>query len=118
MSKEDVVDRATDKAVSRRLPTAAARVLSQVTSCGICCGQNGTGAGFLWVFLFPLPLLIPLNAPYSSIIQGGYNRPIKGRRSKETQSHPTPPHEIKKKLKKKEDFEPNKMYQYGILLSD
>jgi hypothetical protein len=29
---------------------------------------------------------------------------------------PTPPNKIKKYVTKKEDFEPNKMYQYGILL--
>jgi hypothetical protein len=37
---------------------------SQVTSCGICDGQSGTGAGFHRVFL--LPLSIPPTAPYSS----------------------------------------------------
>jgi hypothetical protein len=41
------------QAVSRRLPTAAARDRSQVTSCGICGGQSGTGAGFLRVFGYP-----------------------------------------------------------------
>jgi hypothetical protein len=35
------------QAVSRRLPTAAARVLAQIKLCGIYCGQSGTGAGFL-----------------------------------------------------------------------
>jgi hypothetical protein len=34
------------QAVSRQLPTAAARVPDQVSSCGICDGRNGTGAGF------------------------------------------------------------------------
>jgi hypothetical protein len=41
--------RAVAQAVSRRLPTAAARVRSQVRSCGICDGQSGTGADFLLV---------------------------------------------------------------------
>jgi hypothetical protein len=55
--------RAIAQAVSRWLHTAAARVRSQVRSCGICGGQCGTGAGFLRVLRFPLPILIPLTAP-------------------------------------------------------
>jgi hypothetical protein len=34
------------QAVSRRLRTAAARVLAQIKSCGICGGQSGTWARF------------------------------------------------------------------------
>jgi hypothetical protein len=41
------------QAVSRRLPTAAARVRARVRSCGICGGQNDTGAGFLRILRFP-----------------------------------------------------------------
>jgi hypothetical protein len=82
---------------SRRLPTAAARVRAQVGSSRICGGQGGTGAGFLWVLLFPLPILIPPTAQHSSssITRGWYNRSISGRRTKWTVS----PHT--KKLTKK-----------------
>jgi hypothetical protein len=38
--------------VSRRLPTAAARVPSQVKSCEICGGQRGSGACFHRVLSF------------------------------------------------------------------
>jgi hypothetical protein len=77
------------QAVSRQLPTAAAPVRSQVRSCRICGKQNGMGTGFLRVLRFPLLNLIPPTAPYSCIIRGWYNRPISGRRTKWTQSHPT-----------------------------
>jgi hypothetical protein len=55
--------RAIVQAVSRWYPTAAARVRSQVRSCGICGGQSGIGAGFLRVIRFPLPILIPPTDP-------------------------------------------------------
>jgi hypothetical protein len=55
--------RALAQAISRWLPTAAARVRSQVRSCGICGGQSGTVAGFLQVLRFPLPILIPPTTP-------------------------------------------------------
>jgi hypothetical protein len=35
--------------------------IAWVRSCGICGGQNGTGAGFVRVLQFPLPIRIPLN---------------------------------------------------------
>jgi hypothetical protein len=80
-----VLGRAIAQAVSRRLPTATARVRAQVRSCGICGGRSGTGAGSL---RFPLPILIPPTVPHSSsIIRGWYNRPVSGRRTK---SHSTP----------------------------
>jgi hypothetical protein len=58
--------RARAQAVTRRLPTAASRVQSLVTSCEICGGQSGTGPGFLRVLRLPLPILIPTTAPHSS----------------------------------------------------
>jgi hypothetical protein len=45
--------RAVAQAISRLLPTAAARVRAQITSCVICGGQSDTGAGFLQYFGFP-----------------------------------------------------------------
>jgi hypothetical protein len=57
--------RAIAQAVSRRLPTAAARVRCQVTSCRICGGQSVTGADFLPVLRFTLPILIPPTVPRS-----------------------------------------------------
>jgi hypothetical protein len=40
--------------------------------------KNGTGAGFLRVLQFPLPIFIPQIAPQSpsSIIWGWYSRPV------------------------------------------
>jgi hypothetical protein len=87
--------------VSRRLPTAAVRVRTQVRPCGISGAQNGTGVGLLRVLRFPLLILIPSTAPHSSsIFRGWYNRPISGRSTKWTQSHPTP-RNLKKKRQPK-----------------
>jgi hypothetical protein len=79
------------QAVSRWLPTVAARVRAQVKSCRICGRLSGIEAGFLRVLWFSLPILIPLTAPQSSstIILGWYNRPISVRCTEWTQSHPT-----------------------------
>jgi hypothetical protein len=72
-----VQGRAVAQAVSRWIPTAAARVRARVWSCGICGGQNDAEAGFLRVLPFPLPIFIPPIAPQSpsSNIWGLYNRP-------------------------------------------
>jgi hypothetical protein len=53
--------RAIAEAVSLWLPTAAARVQSQVWSSGICGGQSGVKAGFLRVLRFPLPFIPPIS---------------------------------------------------------
>jgi hypothetical protein len=84
--------RAIAQVVSHRLPNVAARVWAWVKSCGVCGGRSGTGAGFLQVFRFPLPILIPLTAPHSSssVIWDWYSRPNSGWCTKWTQSHPTP----------------------------
>jgi hypothetical protein len=86
--------------VSRRLPTAEARVRAHVRSCWICGGQSGTGIGFLRLFRFPLPILIPPTARHSSSnIWGWYNRSVSGRHAKWTVS-PHPKKERKKGRKK------------------
>jgi hypothetical protein len=66
--------RAIAEAVSRWLPTEAARVQSRVWSSGICGGHSGAGAGFLRVLRFPLPIFILPIAPQSP--WGWYNRPV------------------------------------------
>jgi hypothetical protein len=52
--------RAVAQEVSHWLPTAAARVHVQA-ACGVCGGQSGTGAGFLRVLQFPLPIIPPIS---------------------------------------------------------
>jgi hypothetical protein len=65
-------NRAIAQAVSRQLPTPAARVRAQVRSCGISQSTS----------VSPTNSHSP-NASYSlSIIRGSYNRPISGRRTK------------------------------------
>jgi hypothetical protein len=49
--------RALTQAVGRRLSTEAARIRARFKSCGMYGGQSGTGAGFLPVLRFPLPLI-------------------------------------------------------------
>jgi hypothetical protein len=53
------------QAVSRWLPTAAARVRARLWSSWICGGQSGAGSGFLRVLRFPLPILISPNSSLS-----------------------------------------------------
>jgi hypothetical protein len=52
--------RAVAQAVSRWLSIAAARVRVRAAR-GVCGGQNGTGAGFLRVLRFPLPIIPPIS---------------------------------------------------------
>jgi hypothetical protein len=54
------IGRAVAQAVSRWLPTAAARVCVRA-ACGFCGGQNGTGGGFLRILRFPLPIIPPMS---------------------------------------------------------
>jgi hypothetical protein len=87
------------QAVSRRIPTAAARVRAQVRSYGICGGQSGHV--FSKYFGFPCQFSFHRLLHTSSIIRGWYNRPISGRHTKWTQSHPirrNPPPPKKKTL--------------------
>jgi hypothetical protein len=55
------------------------------------------GQIFSELLRFPLPILMTPTATHSSssIIRGWYNRPNSGRRTKWTQSHPTPRNKIK-----------------------
>jgi hypothetical protein len=48
------------EAVSRWFPTAAAWFRVRRV-CGVCGGQSGTGAGFLRVLRFPLPIIPPIS---------------------------------------------------------
>jgi hypothetical protein len=63
--KKKYVSEAIAEAVSRWLPTAAARVHVRVWSSRIRGGRSGAGAGFLLVLWFPLPIFIPPNSPSS-----------------------------------------------------
>jgi hypothetical protein len=59
------VGRAIAQAVSLRFLNAAALVRARVRSCGIYGGYSGTGASFLRVLRFPLPVRISPTAPQS-----------------------------------------------------
>jgi hypothetical protein len=60
-SKE--LDRAIGQAISRWLPTTAARVLLKVRPCGICEGQSDIGTGFLPSASGSFQILIPPTTP-------------------------------------------------------
>jgi hypothetical protein len=64
VQNNQVKGRAIAQAVRYWLPTAAARVRVRA-ACGVCSGQSGTGAGFLRVLRFPLPIIIPPISPSS-----------------------------------------------------
>jgi hypothetical protein len=75
--------RAIAQVVSRWLPTVASRVRSS----GICGRQSNTGAGFLRVLRFSLPIIPPTAPHSSSIIWRRFNRPKSGRCTQWTVSH-------------------------------
>jgi hypothetical protein len=54
------IGRAVAQAVSRWLPTVAARVRVRAAR-GVYGGQSRTGAGFLRVLRFPLPIIPPIS---------------------------------------------------------
>jgi hypothetical protein len=81
--------RAIAQAVSRRLLTKEGLVCAQVSPCGICGGQSGTGQVFLRVLRFsPVSIITPLLHIHSSIIWGMDNGPDSGHSPTERQSHP------------------------------
>jgi hypothetical protein len=55
-----VFGRAVAQAVRHWLPTAVVRVRVRA-ACWVCGGQSGTGAGFLRVLQFPLPIIQPIS---------------------------------------------------------
>jgi hypothetical protein len=62
--------RAIAQAVSHRLPTPAAWVGARVRTYGICGGQSGTGADFLRLLQFSLPIRIPPTAHMHHLSSG------------------------------------------------
>jgi hypothetical protein len=78
--------RAVPQAANGRLPTAR----TKSGYAGFVVHEVESVARFLRVLQFLLPILIPPNSSYSSIIRGCYKRLIIGRRTKRTQHHPKP----------------------------
>jgi hypothetical protein len=66
INKYKLLGRAIAQAVSRRLPTAAARVQTRVGMWDFVLDKSGAGAGFLQELRFPLPIYIPSCSPQSS----------------------------------------------------
>jgi hypothetical protein len=81
-------DHAIAQAVSRRLRTAGGPGSSTGQVMWDLWWKSGTGADFLRVLRFSLPILIPPTAPHSSssIIRGWYYRQISGQRKEWTKS--------------------------------
>jgi hypothetical protein len=106
--------RAITQAVSRWLPTVAARVRSRVWSSRICGGQSGAGADFLRVLQFPMPIFIPPNSPSSYSPGAGYNRPMSGRRAEWAQLDSTPPTDAVEKRKWNYDHQIHSQSSYTL----
>jgi hypothetical protein len=83
--KQVRVGRARADAVSRWLPTAAARVRARIWSSRICGGQNGAEAGYLRVLRFFPAKLHSAKFSILTITRGRHNRPVNGRRAEWTQ---------------------------------
>jgi hypothetical protein len=76
--------------VNRHFPIVAIRVRGRFNTWRIYGEQSGTWTGFLPILRFPLPITSPTALHTSSIIRGWHNRQNSGRRTKWSQSHPTP----------------------------
>jgi hypothetical protein len=91
-----MIGRAVAQAVSRWLPTAAARLRVRA-ACGVCGGQSGTGAGFLRV-LRVSPANHSTNFSIIIITRGWHNRPLMAAVPSGPNWTPLPTIPIKKKL--------------------
>jgi hypothetical protein len=84
------------QAVSRWLPTAAARIRIR-SACGVCGGQSGTGAGFLRNTSVSPASHHSTKFSVIIITWSWYSRPISGRSAEWTQLSPSPTIQIKKR---------------------